>query len=108
MKSSSSAKATKVEKALEAPKAMTEASITLFAGEDYSKKKCGPFHTEVPKLPRGCDNQISSCIVTSGTWILFHHPNFEGASHKHLTPGYYPNAKAMGIANNAISSIRPI
>ncbi len=103
----SSKKASTKAVALNVPAASTEATIYLYTGADYTKESSGPLHNDVPKLKKGIDNEVSSCIIESGIWQLFHHPNYKGA-YVRLGPGHYPTPKSMGIANNSVSSIRRI
>lgn len=105
--SASTKKASTQAAALNIPAAATEATIYLYTGADYTKESSGPIHNDEEKLAKGIDNEVSSCIIESGIWQLFHHPNFKGG-YVRLGPGHYPTPKSMGIANNSVSSIRRI
>ena len=57
------------------------------------------------------NDQISSIIVISGTWAFFEHKEFNRdtpGTHIELTPGYYSFVEFLGMANDSISSFRPI
>ncbi len=49
----------------------------------------------------------SSFAVLEGNWQFFNKANFDDFVTT-LGPGVYPNVEAVGIPNDAISSLRPV
>jgi hypothetical protein len=56
------------------------------------------------------NDQISSIIVVSGTWVFYENTNYGGAKSNPLTPGYYSYVENsnVNIANDSISSFQCI
>lgn len=82
-------------------------SITLYVDGDY-KKEPKTFTEAVPRLSEHKRNDVvSSCVVTTGTWILYEDANYKGPSSV-LVPGRYPHSKDMHIKNDELSSLRPL
>ncbi|KYC41099.1 hypothetical protein WA1_23580 [Scytonema hofmannii PCC 7110] len=53
------------------------------------------------------NDKTSSIEVVRGTWQVYMHTGFRHPS-RVLTPGYYPDAGAIGLPNDSISSIRRV
>lgn len=51
------------------------------------------------------NDKFSSAIIVSGEFEFFVDEQFQGASSR-KGPGYYPNAGAMGIPNDSLSSFK--
>ncbi|HKY26639.1 MAG TPA: beta/gamma crystallin-related protein [Pyrinomonadaceae bacterium] len=57
------------------------AKIIAFAKQNFEGNNTLVSTENVPNLkPSGLNNDISSIIVISGTWVLFEHINYEGNS----------------------------
>lgn len=53
----------------------------------------------------GFNDEVSSCKVISGTWILYKDANFQGDS-SILSKGNYQTPSAMNFPNDSLSSLR--
>ena len=53
----------------------------------------------------GFDNEVSSSIITGGTWQLYHDVNYQGQSDV-LGVGDYVDFNSLGVSNDAVSSVR--
>ena len=51
------------------------------------------------------NDAVLSCIVESGTWLLYQHAHFQGEVSL-LPVGSYGSPNAMGISNNILSAVR--
>jgi hypothetical protein len=51
---------------------------------------------------------VSSFVIVSGTWLFFKDENFRSlqGNVEGLGPGLYPSVNAVGIDNDALSSVR--
>lgn len=79
--------------------------ITLYQNDklqgDYET-----FNGDVENLKDfGFNDETSSCVIHSGTWILYKDANFQG-DYTILTPGTYQNPMTMGLGNDSLSSLR--
>ncbi|WP_425341931.1 beta/gamma crystallin-related protein [Amycolatopsis coloradensis] len=52
------------------------------------------------------NDKVSSAVVLDGRWAFFRHGNFSDLLGV-LGPGNYPSLQDVGIANDAVSSLRP-
>jgi hypothetical protein len=55
------------------------------------------------------NDKVSSFVIVSGTWQFFKDENFQspqGTNPGGLGPGLYPSVTAVGIDNDALSSVR--
>lgn len=56
---------------------------------------------------RDFNDQVSSIVVLEGIWQFFANYNFDELRAT-LIPGVYPSVDAVGIANDTLSSLRPL
>ena len=54
------------------------------------------------------NDKVSSFVIVSGTWQLFKDENFNSpqGNLEGFGPGHYPSVTAVGIDNDALSSVR--
>jgi hypothetical protein len=54
------------------------------------------------------NDKVSSFVIVSGTWQFFVNEGFDGPQGNlaGLGPGLYPSVTAVGIDNDAVSSVR--
>ena len=54
------------------------------------------------------NDRVSSFVIVSGTWLFFKDENFRSlqGNVEGLGPGLYPSVNAVGIDNDALSSVR--
>ncbi len=51
------------------------------------------------------NDQVSSVIITGGSWMLYEHTDFQGRAQT-LGPGEYPNIHSLHIGGDTVSSVR--
>ncbi|HLG61594.1 MAG TPA: beta/gamma crystallin-related protein [Ktedonosporobacter sp.] len=56
---------------------------------------------------RDFNDETSSIVVLEGNWQFFANYNFDELRAT-LIPGVYPSVDAIGIANDTLSSLRPL
>jgi hypothetical protein len=54
------------------------------------------------------NDKVSSFVIQSGRWAFFKNENFDFQQGEVLGPGLYPSVTAVGIDNDAISSVKLI
>jgi hypothetical protein len=54
----------------------------------------------------GFTDEVSSCKVMDGTWLLYKDQDFQGA-YAILDKGEYGSPSSMGLSNDSLSSLRP-
>ena len=54
----------------------------------------------------GFDNEVSSAIITGGTWQLYHDVNYQGQSAVLGVGNYVDFRNPLGVSNDAVSSVR--
>jgi hypothetical protein len=54
------------------------------------------------------NDRVSSFVIVSGTWLFFKDENFRSlqGNVEGLGPGLYPSVNAVGIDNDALSSVQ--
>lgn len=83
------------------------ASITLYQHNDYNGRRDIHCREVCNMQTVGFNDQVSSCkIPTGSTWMLYEHASFQGQV-SILGAGEYPNAGAMQLQNDTLSSLRP-
>lgn len=83
------------------------AKITLYADNNYGGASIS-LDSEVENLKSvDFNDKASSCVIESGTWVMFTTSGFRNEANK-LGPGRYPTPKDMGVHNDWLSSLRPI
>lgn len=93
----------KGEKSMEIPEVVIYAAPNFNSYEGFSKR----VNCSFSYVGDYWNNNISSIIVVRGTWE-FYDKTYYGGEKTILGPGYYPNAKEMGILDNEIGSFRCI
>ena len=79
-------------------------AIMLFQHTLYRGRMLTLYSSESDFPSRGFNDQLSSFIITGGTWGLYQHTNFGGSSSS-FGPGKHPNLPS-GVPNDYVSSAR--
>jgi hypothetical protein len=56
----------------------------------------------------GFNDAVSSLVVLDGNWRFYVNAGFKNPYPTVLGPGLYPSVEAVGIANDALSSLQPV
>ena len=81
--------------------------MILFKRDEYRGTEILVLSTSTSDLRNDSFNDdVSSLIITGGTWQLYSETNYQGSSIT-LGPGHYPTASSLyPIANDDLSSVR--
>lgn len=79
--------------------------MILYADKDFKGAHKHIMHHTSQLSDDGWNDRVSSIQIVSGQWQIFSDAGFSGNSVL-LGPGIYPNASAIGLSDNTISSIR--
>lgn len=79
--------------------------MILYADKDFKGAHKHIMHHTSQLSDDGWNDRVSSIQIVSGQWRIFSDAGFSGNSVL-LGPGIYPNASAIGLNDNTISSIR--
>lgn len=81
-------------------------SITLYEHGGYKGRKVVLTDSNRNFCEIGFNDKASSIKVTSGTWILYEHANFQGKSYQVSQGCYDCSQVSAGVGNDTISSVK--
>ena len=81
-------------------------AILLYQHSDFRGRQLALSNSETSLVSRDFNDQISSFIITGGSWTLYRHTNFNGQSAT-FGPGKYTISDLGGAGgNDQVSSVR--
>jgi hypothetical protein len=93
------------------PPTMTGEPLTnhavIFADDNFQGDHRHVFLPEPDLSNNNFNDTTSSIVIELGAWMFFQDSEFDGHYAPILGPGIYPRVVTIGIANDAVSSLRP-